>query len=124
MKASAAAAANETHEQLQRRIDQAQAETRALSEAKQEASAAADKAQSQGSRRELTRGAFRRAQGQGPATGRSGRRGLRCVRRGLAAADAFSAIDFADWAVENARLAILDAIDARAYADEQAAALV
>ena len=41
-----------------------------------------------------------------------------------AEADAYAAIDYADWAVENARVAILDAIDARITADEKAAALV
>jgi hypothetical protein len=39
---------------------------------------------------------------------------------GPAAADAADAIDFAAWTVDNARLAVLDAIDARAYADERA----
>ena len=34
-----------------------------------------------------------------------------------AEADAADAIDYADWAVDNAQLAMLDAIDARAYAD-------
>jgi hypothetical protein len=34
--------------------------------------------------------------------------------------DAADAIDFAAWTVDNARLAVLDAIDARAYADELA----
>jgi len=34
--------------------------------------------------------------------------------------DAAAAIDYATWTVENARLAVLDAIDARAYADELA----
>jgi hypothetical protein len=33
-------------------------------------------------------------------------------------ADAADAVDFAAWTVDNARLAVLDAIDARAYADE------
>ncbi len=42
----------------------------------------------------------------------------------LAEADAYAAIDYADWAVENARVAILDAIDARVTADEKSAALV
>ena len=37
-----------------------------------------------------------------------------------AEADAAEAIDFAAWTVDNARLAVLDAIDARAYADELA----
>jgi chromosome segregation ATPase len=39
-----------------------------------------------------------------------------------AEADAAEALDFADWAVENAQLAILDAIHARAYADKLAKA--
>jgi hypothetical protein len=34
--------------------------------------------------------------------------------------DAAAAIDYAAWTVDNARLAVLDAIDARAYADELA----
>jgi hypothetical protein len=33
-------------------------------------------------------------------------------------ADATDALDFAEWAVDNAQLAMLDAIDARAYADD------
>ncbi len=37
-----------------------------------------------------------------------------------AESDAADAIDFAAWTVDNARLAVLDAIDARAYADERA----
>src|SRR6266487_4445553 len=36
--------------------------------------------------------------------------------------DAADAIDYAQWTVDNARLAVLDAIDARAYADERARA--
>jgi hypothetical protein len=35
-----------------------------------------------------------------------------------AEADAADALDFADWAVENAELAMLDAIHARTYADQ------
>jgi hypothetical protein len=34
--------------------------------------------------------------------------------------DATAAIDYAAWTVDNARLAVPDAIDARAYADELA----
>ncbi len=33
-------------------------------------------------------------------------------------ADAADAVDYAAWAVDNARLAVLDALDARAYAAE------
>ena len=39
-----------------------------------------------------------------------------------AEADAADAIDYANWAVDNARLAVLDALDARAYAEERAKA--
>ncbi len=39
-----------------------------------------------------------------------------------AEADAAEALDFADWAVENAQLAMLGAIDARAHADRLAKA--
>ena len=39
-----------------------------------------------------------------------------------AEADAAEALDFADWAVGNAQLSILDAIHARAYADTLKAA--
>ena len=38
----------------------------------------------------------------------------------LAEADTSEALDFADWAVENAQVAMLGAIDARAYADKLA----
>ena len=38
-----------------------------------------------------------------------------------AEADASEAIDYATWAADNARIAVLDALDARQYADELAA---
>lgn len=38
----------------------------------------------------------------------------------FAEADATAAIDYAAWTIDNARLAILDAIDARAYANMRA----
>jgi hypothetical protein len=41
---------------------------------------------------------------------------------GAAEEDAVDALGFAGWAVEQAELAVLDAIDARAWADERAAA--
>jgi hypothetical protein len=40
----------------------------------------------------------------------------------LAETDAADALDYAEWTVDNAQLAMLDAIDARAYADERAKA--
>jgi hypothetical protein len=38
----------------------------------------------------------------------------------FAEADATAAIDYAAWTIDNARLAVLDAIDARAYANMRA----
>ena len=37
-----------------------------------------------------------------------------------AEANAADALDYAEWAVDNAQLSMLDAIDARAYADQLA----
>ena len=126
LRSTVSAAADENHEQLTQRIDAAQAETtQALSEAKQDVSAAADEAQdkweqmladAQARVAELKANVQRRAD-QIDAN-------LADTEADAAAADAYSAINYADWAVENARLAILDAIDARAYADERAAAVV
>jgi hypothetical protein len=48
-------------------------------------------------------------------------RGNTCGRTIASTADwaeDVTAIDYASWTVDNARLAVLDAIDARAYADE------
>ena len=111
----------ENHEQLQQRIATAQAETdRALDEAKQEATAAADEAQSSW---EQTRAD---AKARLDALKAKAQRRADQVDADFAAsdadwaeADAYAAIDYADWAVENARLAILDAIDARVFADER-----
>src|SRR5262245_54952073 len=113
LKTSVVAASKENHEQLKQRIDTAQAETdRALAEAKQQASAAADKAkptweQSRGDARtrldELKAKAQHRKDQVNADFSESDAL--------WAEADAYAAIDYADWAVENARLAILDALD-------------
>jgi hypothetical protein len=46
------------------------------------------------------------------------------IEAAAAEADSAEALNFADWAVENAQLAMLDAIHARAYADQLAKAAV
>ena len=126
LKVSVAAAAKENHEQLKQRIATAQADTdRALNEAKQEATADADKAQSSWeqtrsdakARLEALKAKAQRRSDQVDAD-------FAESDADWAEADAYAAIDYADWAVENARVAILDAIDARITADEKAAALV
>jgi hypothetical protein len=120
------AAADENHEQLTQRIDAAQAATTlALSEAKQDLSAAGDKTKSQWEKARAdaqSRVAALKARAQRRANQIDA--DFAASDADWAAAEAYSAIDNADWAVENARLAILDAIDARVYADERAAAVV
>ena len=126
LKTSVAAAAKENHEQVKQRLDQAQADTdKALAEAKQHASAAADNAQASW---EQTRSDAQarlaaikvKAQHRADAVDAD----FAANDADLAEADAFAALDYAGWAVENARVAVLDAIDARVYADDKAAALV
>jgi hypothetical protein len=118
-KASAQAAVSESREQLRQRIDQAKVEVDlAAKDARQQVDQAAASARS------------RWAQLKADAAARMDDFDARMDRRAdqldakLAArqadgaeADAADAIDFAAWTVDNARLAVLDAIDARVYAD-------
>jgi hypothetical protein len=126
LKTSVAAAAKENHQQLTQRIDKAQADAdHALDHAKQQAGDAADTAKSQWEQARADAKA-RAAKVKAKAQHRADKidADFAAGDANVAEADAYDAIDFADWAVENARLAILDAIDARVYADERAAALV
>jgi DNA repair exonuclease SbcCD ATPase subunit len=121
-KASAQAAVSDSHEQLRRRIDQAKVDVDlAAKDARQDAQAAAASARSKW------------AQMKADAAARMDDFDTKMDRRAdqidakLAAsqadgaeADAADAIDFAAWTVDNARLVVLDAIDARGYADELA----
>jgi glycerol-3-phosphate dehydrogenase len=56
------------------------------------------------------------------AAARAGRRRRARSKWAQMKADAADAIDYAAWAVDNVRLVVLDAIHARAYADEPAKA--
>jgi hypothetical protein len=126
VKAAATAAATENHAQIQKRLDEARAETdRAFDAANQQANATArqvDSAWEQMRADAKARGAELKAK----AKRRSDQfdADVAASDAEWAEADAYAALDYADWAVGNARLAILDAIDARAYADERASALV
>jgi len=110
----------------QKRLDEARAETdRAFDAANQQANATArqvDSAWEQMRADAKARGAELKAK----AKRRSDQfdADVAASDADWAEADAYAALDYADWAVGNARLAILDAIDARAYADERASALV
>jgi hypothetical protein len=126
VKSSVDAAAHETHQQLSQRIDTAHTDAdRALSQAKQEAGAAAERTQDSWEQTRAdaqARMAVLKAKAQRRADQVDA--DFAASDADLAEADASDAIDFADWAVENARLAILDAIDARITADEKTATLV
>jgi hypothetical protein len=125
VKSSVNQAATESHEQLVQRIDNAHADAdRDFDTAKAHVTAAAGEAQrsweqmrtdARAKAAEIKAKAERRADEVDAS--------LAASDAEWADADAAAAVDYANWAVENARLAILDAIDARAYADERAAAL-
>ena len=111
-------AASESDAQLKERIDLAQADLdRSVENARQEVSQAADSARA--------RWAQLRADAAVKVSDVKANidKRTRHVDAKVAAddadwaeADAAESLDFADWAVENAQLAILDAIHARAYA--------
>jgi hypothetical protein len=120
---SVEAAADETHDQVKRRIDSAQSDMdKAVSQAKQDAAQASARAES-GWAQVKADAAAKVANAKAKADRRADEFDARvaATQADAARADAFAAIDFADWAVESARLTILDAIDARLYAEERAA---
>ena len=122
-KQAAQAAVTETREQVHQRIDQAKVDVDlAAKDARQEdASAAAASAHSKWAQMKADAAAK-----MGDLQARIDKRGDQ-INANIAADDAdwaeddaAAAIDYASWTVDNARLAVLDAIDARAYADELA----
>jgi hypothetical protein len=122
-KQAAQAAVSESRDQLRQRIDQAKVDVDLAAKGRPPGRECG-----RGQRQEQVgadEGRYRRQNGRPPGqdrqAGRPDRRQHRRRRRGLAEDDAAAAIDYASWTVDNARLAVLDAIDARAYADELAA---
>jgi hypothetical protein len=123
VQAAVQAAANESHDQVKQRIDRAQSEMdEAVNQAKQNVAQAAASDASKWAELKADVSS-RMASAKAKADQRADEFDARvaATNADAAKADAYAAIDFADWAVENARLTILDAIDARVYADERAA---
>jgi hypothetical protein len=117
-------AARESRDQLKQRIGQAQADVdRAAESARQQADQGADRARSKWVQMRADAAAKRE-----DVKGKIDKRNRELDAKAAASdadwaeADAADALDYADWTVENAQLAILDAIDARAYADQLAKA--
>jgi hypothetical protein len=123
-KADVQAAATESREQIRKRIDQAQGDLdRAMKNEQQQADQATD--------RTRTKWAQMRADATAKMEDvnakidtRNRQMDAKVAARDAdwAAADADDAIQFAEWAVDNATLTTLDAIDARAAAAELAKA--
>src|SRR5512132_2370810 len=123
-KSAVQAAATESREQLRQRIDQAQQDAKdAQQRAQQRASQTAER----------TRSKFAQIKADAAAKmddkqAKTDKRPRQLDAKAAATVadwaedEAADAIDFGDWAVDNAQLAMLDAIDARAYAADLAKA--
>jgi hypothetical protein len=121
-KAAAQAAATESRDQLKQRIHQAQDDVEvAVEDTKQQAGVAADEARSKWTQMKVDAAAHRDdIKAKIDKRDRQLDAKAAASEAGWAEDDAFAALDYAAWTVTDARLAVLDAIDARAYADERA----
>lgn len=124
-KASIVAAGAESRAQLHQRIDKAQVD---LDLAKKNAQQKADEVSSgaESSWAKLRADTSRKVDDvRGRIDKRNAERDAKKAASDAdwAEADAADAIEYASWAVDNARLAALDALDARAHADERAQAV-
>lgn len=117
-------AATESDAQLKERIDRAQADLdRSVQTARQDVSQAADSARAKWAQLKAD-AAAKVSEVKADIDKRNRHMDAKIAANDAewAEADAAEALDFADWAVENAQLAILGAIHARAYASKLAAA--
>jgi len=121
-KAAAQAAVSESREQLRQRIDQAKVDVDlAAMDARQQVGEAAASARSKWAQMKAD-AAAKLDDFEAKMDRRADQRDAKLAARQAdgAEADAADAIEFAAWTVDHARLAVLDAIDARVYADELA----
>ena len=123
-KASAQAAVSESREQLRQRIDQARVDVDlAAKDTRQQVGEAAASARSTWAQMKAD-AAAKLDDFEAKMDRRADQHDAKVAARQAdgAEADAADAIEFAAWTVDHARLAVLDAIDARTYADELASA--
>jgi DNA repair exonuclease SbcCD ATPase subunit len=123
LKSSADQARHETAEQIKVRIDQTKADIAANQDAlKAQAGQAADHAQSQWKSMKADAAAKTQDLRDRIDRQRDERDAKKAERQAEAAEeDAADALDYALWVVDQAQLAVLDAIDARSWADALAA---
>jgi hypothetical protein len=121
-KAAAEAAVSESREQLRQRIDQARVDLDlAAKDARQHVGEAATSTRSKWAQMKAD-AAAKLDDLEAKMDRRADQHDAKVAARQAdgAEADAADAIEFAAWTVDHARLAVLDAIDARVYADELA----
>jgi predicted transglutaminase-like cysteine proteinase len=121
-KAAAQTAATESRDQLKQRIHQAQDDVEvAVESTKQQAGVAADEARSKWTQMTAD-AAAQRDDINAKINKRTRELDAKAAAKEAdwAESDTFAAIDYSAWTVYMARLAALDAIDARLYADERA----
>ena len=124
LKSSADQARHETDEQIKTRIDKTRADIAARQDAvKAKAGQAADHAQSQWKSMKADAAAKTQDLHDRMDRKRDERDVKKAEREAEAAEEAAAdALDYALWVVDQAELAVLDAIDARSWADARAAA--
>ena len=123
-KSAVQAAAAETDAQLRQRIDRAQADLdQSVNKARQDVSEAAESARTKWAQLRADAAAkMSDVKSNIDKRNRQADAKFAAEDADWAEADAAEALDFADWAVESAQLTMLDAIHARAYADNLAKA--
>jgi hypothetical protein len=123
-RSSVEAAAAETDAELTQRIEQAQADLdQSVEQTRQEISQAADSARAKWAQLKADAAAkMSDVKANVDKRNRQADAKLAATEADWAEVDSADALDFADWAVENAQLAMLDAIHARASADRLAKA--
>jgi hypothetical protein len=124
LKSSFDQARQETNEQVKARVDQTKADIAAHdSAAKEKAGQAAGRAQSQWKSMQADATA-KRQDLQDRIARKRDQHDVKVAEEEAEAAeeDAADALDYATWVVDQAKLAVLDAVDARTWADARAAA--
>ena len=124
LKSSFEQSKTETTEQVKKRLDQTKADTEAREDAlKKKAAQAAGHAQSQWAKMRAD-AAAKRATFQERVDRQRHQHDVKMAEQDAedAEADAADALDYAAWVIDQAQLAVLDAVDARTWADAQAAA--
>jgi hypothetical protein len=124
LKSSFEQARHETNEQVKARIDQAKADISARdSAAKEKAEQAAGRTQSQWKSMQAD-AAAKMQDLQDRVARKRDQHDVKMAEEDAETAeqDAADALDYATWAIDQAQVAVLDAIDARTWADARAAA--